>query len=76
MPEWLLYSLIASVVLTFVLNLGLRLFPGLGRSAEDRFLDRMEDQLPGRKSRVKVVFPWKAMLLISVVATIALNVWL
>ena len=78
MPSWLVTSLVASLVLTLVLNLGLRLFPGLGRKAEERFLAQMESQVPdGRKPkrRVQVFFPWKTMIVVSVLATIALNVF-
>ena len=78
MPSWLVTSLVASLALTVVLNVGLRLFPGLGRRAEERFLAQMESQLPeGRKPkrRVQVFFPWKTMIVASVLATIALNLF-
>ena len=72
MPDWLIASLIASAVLTVGLNLVIWLFPGLFQSAERRLLDRMEGHATGRR-RVRVVFPWKTMLVISVLGTVLLN---
>jgi len=72
MPDWLLYSLIASVILTLVLNIVPRLFPGLGKKAEQRFLEQMEDHVSG-KPRVRVFFPWKWMIAASVLLTVLLN---
>ena len=74
MPSWLLVSIIASVALTVVANLVPRLFPDVTRSAERRFLDRMERQLPRERRRTRVIVPWKTMLVVSVLGTIALNV--
>ena len=72
MPTWLFYSIIASIVLTLVLNILARLFPGIGKKAEERFLDQMEDHVSG-KPRVRVFFPWKWMLAASVLLTLLLN---
>ena len=79
MPSWLLFSIIASVVLTVVLNVGLRLFPGIGQSAERRFLEQAERTAQGQrtgKSGVRVIFPWKTMLIVSLLGTLALNLFL
>jgi hypothetical protein len=77
MPTWLFYSIIASIVLTLVLNIVPRLFPGIGKKAEERFLDQMEDHVSGKphsgKSGVRVFFPWKWMLAASVLLTLLLN---
>jgi hypothetical protein len=75
--NWLLVSLVASVVLTIVLNVGLRAFRGPG----DRTSRRLESwpgaddqRRPGSERRVAVFFPWKAALIASLVLTILLNV--
>jgi hypothetical protein len=85
-PDWLLYSIVASVVLTVVLNVGLRLFPGIGRSLEDLFA-RMTERVdtPDRgdtpaeasdERRVRVIVPWKLMLVASLILTLLLNLLL
>ena len=86
MPDWLLYSIVASVVLTVALNVGLRLFPGIGRSLEDLF-DRMTERVdtPDRgdtppeasdERRARVIVPWKLMLVASLILTLLLNLLL
>jgi hypothetical protein len=81
--DWLVMSIVASVVLTIVLNLGLRLFPGAGErggrraatwAAPDPEVRAGPDEAQPHRSRVRVFFPWKAMLLASLVLTILLNV--
>jgi hypothetical protein len=85
-PDWLVFSIVASVVLTVVLNVGLRLFPGTGRSLEDLF-DRITQRVdaPNRadvraeapdEPRVRVIVPWKLMLVASLILTIVLNLLL
>lgn len=76
--NWLVVSLLASVVLTVALNVAIRLFPG----AADRGARRVDDwaqrqqaaELGDADRRVRVVVPWKAMLLASIGLTILLNV--
>ena len=75
MPSWLLISLVASLVLTVVANLVPRLFPRIGEKAERRFLREMEEQVQ-TGNRVRVIFPWKTMLVVSVIGTLALNLLL
>jgi hypothetical protein len=77
--EWLAVSLVLSVVLTVLLNVGLRLFPGLGRRFAEWMaalvrpdVDDAEDGHDDR--RVRVVVPWKAMIVASVVLTLVLNI--
>lgn len=73
----LLTSIVVSVVLTVVLNLAVRAFPG----ATERGIRRVDgwaqsqSQLPADGRRVRVFFPWKAMLLASLGLTILLNVF-
>jgi hypothetical protein len=79
--SWLAFSIIASVVLTVALNLALRLFPGMGRRMQDGFTrlaertDETHDYGEPR-SRVHVYFPWKAMVIASILLTVGLNVLL
>lgn len=77
MPDFILYSIIASVVLTFALNVIPRLFPDASRRTMDRIQERMEDQArqaeAGNRPRVQVFFPWKFMILASIILTIFLN---
>lgn len=78
--RWLVTSIVLSVVLTIVLNLVLRTFPGLparlGRALEGRTCGARgrPDGTGARRSRV--IFPWRAMLLVSLVGTVVLNVLL
>lgn len=78
MPSFLLVSIVASVVLTVVLNLALRMLPGAGVRLEQglrRAVERTEPPTPGAP-RVRVVFPWKLMLIGSLVLTVVLNLLL
>lgn len=79
--DWLVASLVLSVVLTVVLNVVLRAFPGAGESV-GRKLHSLAERDGARPEhggrRVRIWFPWKAMLLASVVLTVLLNLalWL
>ena len=73
--SWLALSLVLSIVLTIVLNVALRAFP----HASDRLNERLNERLmrpPQERSHVRVFFPWKSMLIASVLLTIALNLLL
>ena len=72
----MLISIVASVVLTVLLNLGLRAFPGAGDRAARGLYERMPDgSTRGWEPRreVRVWFPWKAMLIASILLTLVLN---
>lgn len=73
--QWLVVSLVLSAVLTVLLNVAVRVFPGRGERAAQRLA---EPRRPRDDRGVQVFVPWKAMLLASVVLTIAINVvlWL
>lgn len=83
LQDFLLHSLIASLVLTVIINVLPRLFPKQSRNAERRIHQRLEQAFEelenekqsdtGSKPRVKVFFPWKEMLVISIVLTVLLN---
>lgn len=69
-------SIVLSVALTVILNLGLRLFPGGGQRAQRRLSDFAEREMARTDrggSRVRVFFPWRAMLIGSIVLTVVVN---
>jgi len=76
---FLLSSLAASIVLTVLLNVMIRVFPGTSADARARQVfgetQSRPDELPAAddKPRVRVYFPWRQMLLWSAVLTILLN---
>jgi hypothetical protein len=76
--QWLVVSLVTSVVLTVLLNVAVRLWPRAADRGVDRFTDWVDRQAPPRPGdepgRVRVVVPWKAMIIASVVLTVLLNV--
>ena len=83
MPDWLLISIVGSVALTLLLNLLPMLFPKASRRARDRLIDEMNEHqrridAPEPGPRVRVFFPWKAMLVGSLVLTVVVNLlgWL
>jgi hypothetical protein len=66
-----------SVILTVVLNVGLRMFPQAGDRAARKIAEMAaprDDDPTRRQDRVRVYAPWKAMLIGSLVLTILLNV--
>lgn len=77
--SWLLYSIIASVVLTVLLNAGLRLFSGSGgRSRSPTSTPRHVDPQPASSGRSgwSFHFSWKWSLALTVIGTILLNLLL
>jgi len=77
MKDFLMTSLIASVVLTLAINLLPMLFPNAAAKAERKIVEKMqethEDRVNPNTPKVRVFFPWKAMILISIGLTIAVN---
>jgi hypothetical protein len=71
-------SIVASVVLTVLLNLAIRRWPGAAQRGEQQMTDWAERQRGAefgpQERRVRVVVPWKAMIVASVGLTILLNV--
>ena len=79
--SWLVISIGASIVLTVLLNLGLRAFPGAGRRVTSAVVEperRLGDPTRTSNRRVRVWAPWKAMIVGSLLLTIVVNValWL
>ena len=78
MQSFLVQSLIASAVLTLLLNVLPRLFPSASERAEERAHDYFRESIERQQSpeptpRVRVFFPWKAMLIGSIVLTVVVN---
>lgn len=77
--QWLLLSVVLSLVLTLALNIVVRLFPGSARRAVNWFDDpstQHADEPTTSRSGVRVVVPWKTMIAVSIVLTVAINVLL
>jgi hypothetical protein len=73
--QWLMVSIVLSILLTVALNVAARAFPG----GTDRAARRL-DEWTARSAdydgpRVRVFFPWRAMLIGSIVLTILVNVF-
>lgn len=77
MSDFLVTSIIASIVLTILLNVLPLLFPDaaakIQRKIEENARRALEQHEDSNQPRVKVFFPWKAMLLVSVVLTVLVN---
>ncbi len=78
MTNFLLISLIGSIVLTVALNLLPALFPNTAAKAERKILESVQKTHDNRADpntpKVRILFPWKAMLLISIGLTVAVNI--
>lgn len=68
-------SIVLSLVLTVVLNVAIRLFPGTTERAT-RGLEDMSRPRDGEARRVRVFAPWKFMILASILLTLLLNLLL
>ena len=72
--QWLVASLVLSVVLTVLVNFALWLLPAL-RKRTDRAVEGLTNSASGDR-RTRVIVPWKAMLVASLILTVAINVLL
>ena len=77
MSNFIIYSIVASVVLTAVLNILPLLFPNAAakvqKKIEENARKSIEQHEDGTRPRVTVFFPWKAMLIGSIVLTVLVN---
>ena len=77
MSNFLILSVIGSIILTALLNLLPALFPKSAEKAERKMLEKMqqmhEDRIDPGTPKVQIFFPWKAMLAISLFMTVAMN---
>lgn len=79
--RWLVVSVALSVVLTALLNIGLRAFPDTRRRAARGLAELTSpalDDAHEHDRRLRVIVPWKAMIVGSVTLTIVVNLvlWL
>ena len=78
MSNFLITSIVGSIVLTLLLNLLPLLFPnqaaGLQRKVEEHARRSIEQHEDENQPNVKIFFPWKAMIVISVILTVLVNV--
>lgn len=68
-----------SVVLTALLNIGLRAFPDTGRRVARGLAELTSpdyDGAPKRDRQLRVFVPWKAMIVASVILTNVVNLML
>lgn len=77
MNNFILYSVITSVMLTLALNLFPLLFPKAADTVQRKLAAQArraieQNQDPGRPN-IKVFFPWKIMLVASVALTVLVN---
>ena len=74
--KWLVVSLVLSVALTVLLNVAIRVWPGAadrGAGITEWAKGRGTAAATGEPGRVRVVVPWKAMVIASIAATVLLN---
>jgi len=78
MSNFIIYSVVASIVLTVVLNVLPLIFPNaaakLQKRIEENAKHAIEQHEDATRPRVKVFFPWKVMLVGSIVLTVLVNV--
>ena len=77
MGDFVLYSIVGSVVLTLILNFLPLVFPNFANKAmrkiEESARRTIEQHEDDNQPRVKVFFPWKGMLIGSVILTVLVN---
>ncbi|MEE9327142.1 MAG: hypothetical protein V3U71_07575 [Cocleimonas sp.] len=77
MNNFLLVSIIGSIVLTILVNLIPILFPNAAAKIQKKIKENakraIEQHEDDKQPRVKVFFPWKAMLIGSIVLTVLVN---
>lgn len=78
MSNFILVSLIGSLVLTLALNLLPALFPNAAAKAERKIVEKMQethqDRVDPNTPKVRIFFPWKAMLIGSLLLTVLVNI--
>lgn len=77
MNNFIVYSVIGSIILTAALNILPLLFPNaatkMQKKIEENARRAIEQHEDSNRPRVKVFFPWKAMLIGSIVLTVLVN---
>ena len=77
MGNFILMSIVGSIVLTVLLNLLPLIFPNFAantmRKLEESARRKIEQHEDDNQPSVKVFFPWKGMLIGSVILTVLVN---
>ncbi len=77
MSNFLITSIVGSIVLTILINVLPLIFPKAADKAKRKLHETVSAQVDaaerGERGRVQVFFPWKAMLIASIVLTIFVN---
>ncbi|MFK8030055.1 MAG: DUF2905 family protein [Gammaproteobacteria bacterium] len=77
MNNFLLASIVGSVILTILLNVLPLIFPDaaakLQRKIEENAKRAIAQHEDNGQPKVKVFFPWKSMLVVSIVLTVLVN---
>ena len=77
MNNFIIYSLVASIVLTAILNILPLLFPNAAAKSQNKIEENarlaIEQHEDTNRPKVKIFFPWKAMLIGSIVLTVLVN---
>jgi len=78
MSNFIIYSIVASILLTAVLNIFPLLFPNaaakIQKKIEENARKAIEQHEDDARPLVTVFFPWKAMLIGSIVLTVLVNI--
>jgi hypothetical protein len=78
MSNFIIYSIVASILLTAVLNIFPLLFPNAAakvqKKIEENARKAIEQHEDDARPRVAVFFPWKAMVIGSIVLTLIANI--
>ncbi len=78
MGNFITYSIVGSIILTVLLNVLPLLFPNaaakLQKGIEENARQAIEQHEDDNRPKVRVFFPWKAMLIGSIVLTVLVNV--
>jgi hypothetical protein len=77
MSNFIIYSIVGSIILTVVLNILPLLFPNAAtkvqKKIEENARHAIEQHEDSNRPRVKVFFPWKAIFIGSIVLTVLIN---
>jgi len=77
MSDFLMFSIVGSIVLTILLNVLPLVFPGTANKVQHKIEENARKAIrqheDDEQPSVKVFFPWKIMLIGSIVLTVLVN---
>jgi len=78
MNDFLTISIVGSIILTVLLNLLPVLFPNaadkIQKNLEEHARNTIKQHDDNSQPSVKIFFPWKVMLIVSIVLTVLINI--